>query len=124
MSRLVVWAKHLKREVSALSLAYGDPRCPWTARIVAAVTVAYALSPIDLIPDFIPLLGLLDDLLLVPLGIALSIRLIPPELMDEARRKVANGKKLPKSKVAAIVVVLLWLLCFFWVWRRLMQWYY
>ena len=78
-------ARALKREVTALGLAVQDPRTPWYARVLAVAVIAYALSPIDLIPDFIPVLGYLDDLLLVPAGIALVIRLIPAEVMAEAR---------------------------------------
>ena len=83
--RIRRWAKALKRDIAALALAVRDPRTPLAARIVAAVVVAYALSPIDLIPDFIPVLGYLDDIILVPLGLALVLRLIPPALIAEFR---------------------------------------
>ena len=83
--RIRRWAKALKRDIAALVLAVRDPRTPLAARIVAAVVVAYALSPIDLIPDFIPVLGYLDDIILVPLGLALVLRLIPPALIAEFR---------------------------------------
>lgn len=96
LNRWKHWARTLKREVYALYLAYRDPRVPWYARLLAGVVVAYAFSPIDLIPDFIPVLGYLDDLLLVPLGIALVIRLIPPHVLAECRaeagRIMAAGK--------------------------------
>jgi len=78
-------ARALKREISALLSAYRDPRTPWYAKLWALLVLAYAFSPIDLIPDFIPVVGYLDDLILLPLGIALAVRLIPPEVMDEAR---------------------------------------
>ena|SRR5258705_13426492 len=78
-------ARALKREIKALWVAYRDPRTPRTAKLVAGIVLAYAISPIDLIPDFIPVLGQLDDLLLVPLGIALVIKLIPPEVLADAR---------------------------------------
>src|SRR3954462_1603537 len=83
------WARALKRDVLALYLAARDPRVPWYAKVVAACVAAYALSPIDLIPDFIPIIGYLDDLILVPLGIALAVRLIPPALLHEHREAAA-----------------------------------
>lgn len=102
----------LKQETYALYLAYRDPRVPWYAKAVAAATVAYAVSPIDLIPDFIPVLGYLDDLVIVPLGIALSARLIPLEIMAECRQKAHQRLRETGSlgRKAAIVVVLVWLL--------------
>jgi uncharacterized membrane protein YkvA (DUF1232 family) len=104
-------ARRLKAEVYALYLAYRDPRVPWYARLVAACVVAYAFSPIDLIPDFIPILGYLDDLILVPAGIALALRLIPPAVMVEsrerARAELAAGK--PVNWVAAGIILALWL---------------
>jgi uncharacterized membrane protein YkvA (DUF1232 family) len=105
-------AEDLKKETYALYLAYRDPRVPWYAKAVAAATVAYAVSPIDLIPDFIPVIGYLDDLVLVPLGIALAVRLIPAEIMAECRQKAQqklNGAKSLGRKAAA-VVMLIWLL--------------
>ena len=87
MNSLKRRARAMKREVRALSLAARDPRVPRHAKLVAVAVAAYALSPIDLIPDFIPVLGLLDDLVLVPLGIWLVIRLVPAEIMDEHRRR-------------------------------------
>ena len=80
-------ARALKREVHAVGIAALDPRTPWTAKLIASLVLAYALSPIDLIPDFIPVLGQLDDLLLVPLGIALVIKLIPADVLAEARAR-------------------------------------
>lgn len=104
------WARGLKREVFALYLAYRDPRVPWYARLFVGVVVAYAFSPIDLIPDFIPILGYLDDLILVPLGIVIAIRLIPAGVLAECRaeaaRLVAQGK--PINRVAAAVIVGIW----------------
>lgn len=107
-SRLRQWARTLKRDVVALWLAARDPRVPLGAKLVAALVAAYALSPIDLIPDFIPVLGLLDDLLLVPLGIALAVRLIPPPVMA-ALRKQADGRERPRSRAGLFLVILLWL---------------
>ena len=103
------WARTLKRDIIALWLAARDPRTPVMAKIVAGCVAAYALSPIDLIPDFIPVLGYLDDLLLVPLGIWIAIRLIPPALMAELRER-ASAQARPTSATAAVIVVGLWLL--------------
>jgi uncharacterized membrane protein YkvA (DUF1232 family) len=105
------WAKRLKRETRALVLAYRDPATPWYARLWAAVVVAYALSPIDLIPDFIPILGWLDDLVLIPLGVALAVRMIPPEVMARCRRR-AETEGMSRSRagrIAAAAVILVWL---------------
>ena len=105
-------ARQLKTETYALYLAYRDPRTPWYARAFAACVVGYAFSPIDLIPDPIPVLGYLDDLILVPLGIALAIRMIPPPVLAECRQQaqalMAEGK--PVNRAAAVVVVAIWLL--------------
>lgn len=102
-------ARALKRETYALYLAYRDPRTPWPARIVAACVVAYAFSPIDLIPDFVPILGYLDDLMLVPLGIALALRLIPVEVMAECREQAQHAAQRPTNWLAASIIVLIWL---------------
>ena len=108
--RLKRWARRLEAEVYALYLAYRDPRVPLYARVFAAIVVGYAFSPIDLIPDPIPVLGYLDDLVLVPLGVALAIRMIPAPVLAEcrarAREVMASGK--PVNKVAAAVVVAIW----------------
>lgn len=105
-------AKALKREVFVLWVAYRDPRTPWYAKALAIAVVAYAFSPIDLIPDFIPVLGLLDDLLLVPLGIALVLRLIPAPVIADSRARAealrTEGK--PRNWLAAGAIVLVWLL--------------
>lgn len=105
------WARSLKQETVALYLAYRDPRVPWYARLFAAVVVAYAFSPIDLIPDPIPVLGYLDDLLLVPLGIWLSLRMIPPTVMAEARAEAAAraDEGLPVSRAAVVAIVVVWI---------------
>lgn len=105
---LRIWARGLKRDVVALWIAARDPRTPLAAKLVAGAVAAYALSPIDLIPDVIPVLGYLDDLLLVPLGIALAIRLIPPALMAEFRAAAALREGRPRSRAAVVVIVLLW----------------
>jgi len=104
-------ARQLKVETYALYLAYRDPRAPWYAKLCAACVVAYAFSPIDLIPDFIPVLGYLDDLVLVPLGVLLALRLMPAAVLADCRARsheiMAQGQ--PVNWPAAIVVVALWL---------------
>ena len=107
--RLKQWARVIKRDVHALYLASRDPRVPWHAKAMAAVVAGYALSPIDLIPDFIPVVGYLDDLVLVPLGILLVIRLIPPELMAEHRAAAAAAQEPPLSWRAATMIAGLWI---------------
>jgi uncharacterized membrane protein YkvA (DUF1232 family) len=97
----------LKREVAAIAYAARDSRTPWAARLLVLAIVAYAVSPIDLIPDFIPVLGLLDDLLLLPAAILLAIRMIPSEVLAEARQR-ADARP-PPSKGAAVVIALIWI---------------
>ena len=108
VERLKRWAQRLKVEVHALYLAYRDPRVPWYARVFAAVVVGYAFSPIDLIPDPIPVLGYLDDLILIPLGVALAVRMIPSQVLAECREKAREMTDKPVSRVAAVVVVSVW----------------
>ena len=108
LERLKAWARSLKLDVTALWLAARDPRTPLAAKLVAAAVSAYALSPIDLIPDAIPVLGLLDDLVIVPLGLWLAIRLIPAPLMAEFR-ETAGAQARPVSRAGLILVVALWL---------------
>jgi len=106
------WARQLKKETYAIYIACKDPRVPWYARVFAGFVVAYALSPIDLIPDVIPILGYLDDLILVPLGIILVLKMIPPAVLAECREKAeaAMNQDKPTSWIAAIVIVAIWLL--------------
>ena len=114
-SRLREWARALKRDVLALLSAARDPRTPWHAKALAAFVAAYALSPIDLIPDFIPVIGHLDDLIIVPAGIWLCLRLIPPEVMAEHRAAVAArppGQR-PVSYPAAAAIIAIWLIAIF-----------
>ncbi|MCX6050761.1 MAG: DUF1232 domain-containing protein [Chloroflexi bacterium] len=127
--RLEAWkvrARNLKREVYALYLAYQDPRTPWLAKVLTICVVGYALSPIDLIPDPIPILGYLDDLLLLPLGIALVLKLIPAVVMEECRSKaqITLAQKQATNWVAAIIIIIIWLLvagAIGWlIWQRLM----
>lgn len=101
------WAQRLEHDVAALWLAARDPRVPWFAKALAGAVAAYALSPIDLIPDFLPIIGYLDDLLIVPAGIWLAVRLIPPDLLAELRR-AAKGRRPPRSRAAAAAILLLW----------------
>lgn len=105
-------ARQLKSETYALLLAYRDPRVPWYAKVFAALVVAYAFSPLDLIPDFVPVLGYLDDLLLVPLGIALAFKMIPPAVVAESRLKAqeALSEQRPRNWIAAGIIVVIWLL--------------
>ncbi len=110
LKRITQWAGRVKRDAVALWIAARDPRTPLIAKAVAAAVAAYALSPIDLIPDFIPVLGYLDDLLIVPAGIALAVRLIPAELMSEFRGQADARAGRPRSPVGAAIIVLIWLL--------------
>ena len=108
----------LKKEVFALYYAYQDPRVPWLAKVWIAVVVGYAFSPIDLIPDFIPVIGLLDDLLLVPIGIAIALKMIPPEVMIDARAKAEQSSTDKRTSwVAASIIVGLWIFIAWVIWR-------
>jgi len=105
-------ARLLKRDTYALYFAYRDPRLSWKARAFTALVVAYAFSPVDLVPDFIPVLGYLDDLVLIPLGISLALKMIPPEVMADARRKAEenlSGKK-PVNWVVGALIIALWII--------------
>jgi uncharacterized membrane protein YkvA (DUF1232 family) len=102
------WARAIKRDAHALYLAARDPRVPWYAKALALCVAGYALSPIDLIPDFIPVLGYLDDVILVPLGIWAVVKLIPPDLMAEHRAAAALAAERPVSRTAALVIALIW----------------
>jgi uncharacterized membrane protein YkvA (DUF1232 family) len=108
-------SNHLKSEIVALYLAYKHPRTPWYAKVLAGLIIGYALSPIDLIPDFIPVVGYLDDLIIVPAGIALLIKIIPKDILEESRVKAEYdllNKKL-KNWIAAIIIILIWLLAIY-----------
>lgn len=104
-------ARQLKTEVYALYLAYKDPQTPWYAKVFTALVVGYAFSPIDLIPDFVPVLGYLDDLVIVPLGAFVAMKMIPAQVMEQSRAKakevMAEGK--PVNKTAALVIVIIWI---------------
>lgn len=113
ITRIKEVARRLKREVVALWLAARDPRTPLAAKIVAAGVAAYALSPIDLIPDFIPVLGLLDDLIIVPAGIWLALRLVPADLMEEFRTCAREIEK-PVSRAGLMAILLIWAAALLW----------
>jgi uncharacterized membrane protein YkvA (DUF1232 family) len=108
LARLKAWARGIKRDVVTVYFAARDPQAPWGARILAGIVAAYALSPIDLIPDFIPVVGYLDDLLIVPLGLLLVIRLMPEEVLNNARAKADTMLAKPRSLLAAACFVLIW----------------
>jgi uncharacterized membrane protein YkvA (DUF1232 family) len=104
-------ARRLKSEIFALYLALRDPRTPWPAKALGALVVAYALSPLDLVPDFVPVLGYLDDVILLPAGIWLTLRMIPPPVLDEARARAEvelRGNR-PVNRAAGAVVLLIWI---------------
>lgn len=107
-NRLRQWADLVKRDVHAVYLASRDPRVPWYAKCVAVLVAAYALSPIDLIPDFIPVIGYHDDLVLLPLGVLLVIRLVPPGIMAEHRATADKHDRLSRNRVAAALIIILW----------------
>jgi uncharacterized membrane protein YkvA (DUF1232 family) len=115
------WARKIKRDVVAVYLAARDARTPWPVRALAWAVAAYALSPIDLIPDFIPVLGYLDDLLIVPLGLLWVLRLLPPEVLAQAREQAQALLERPRSPGAAVVFVLLWLLSGAWLTWHFLQ---
>ncbi len=109
MSSLKTWARTLKQHTLTVYFAARDPRTPLLVRLLALMVAAYALSPIDLIPDFIPVIGYLDDLLLLPIGLWLVVRLTPPEVIAAAREKAAQATEKPVSRGAAVAVVGLWI---------------
>jgi uncharacterized membrane protein YkvA (DUF1232 family) len=121
MTRLREWANRLIAEVAALWFCTRDPRTPFIARAIAIAVVAYAFSPIDLIPDFIPVIGLLDDLLLLPIGVWIVLKLVPPEVMAECRQQAARWleekKPKPRSYIGAALIVVLWLVLLWLIWR-------
>ena len=107
-TRLRDWAREIKKDVVALYIAARDPRVPWYVKLAAAVIAAYALSPIDLIPDFIPVLGYLDEVILLPVAIFLVIKMIPDPLMAEFREEAQRRADRPTSLVGALVIVAIW----------------
>ncbi len=120
LPKLKEQASRLKRELHALWLAYSDPRTPWPARLLIVCIIGYALSPIDLIPDPIPIIGHLDDLILLPLAIALAIRMIPDSVMADCRERARHASLNKPSHwkwIGAASVVIVWLLIAMWIWR-------
>ncbi|MCM3492475.1 MULTISPECIES: YkvA family protein [Paenibacillus] len=117
IDRIKKWARKLKGKIFVLYYAYKDPRTPWYAKVFAICVVAYAFSPVDLIPDFIPILGYLDDVILVPLGVAIALKMIPPDVVQEneekAEQHIKNGK--PKNWLAGSFIILLWIAAVLWV---------
>jgi uncharacterized membrane protein YkvA (DUF1232 family) len=108
-----LWARQLTAQTYALYLAYRHPRTPWYAKVFVALVVGYVFSPIDPIPDFIPGVGLLDEMVVVPIGVLLAAKMTPPDVFEECKekaREVAEGEK-PMSRIAAVVIVAVWLLC-------------
>jgi len=109
--RVVVdWAHDLKRDIAALWIAARDARTPWPPKLLAGLIVAYALSPVDLIPDFIPVIGYLDDLIIVPLGLWLTIKMMPAELMADFRRRATEMGPRPKSYAGLVFIGVIWLI--------------
>jgi uncharacterized membrane protein YkvA (DUF1232 family) len=127
LARLKGWASTVKRDAIALFLAARDPRTPWCAKVMAGLVAAYALSPIDLVPDFIPVLGYLDDLVIVPLGIWIAVSLMPSRLMQEFRAEAARMEAGPVSRTGAVSIVVLWIvsasLLLWWFWPRPANWF-
>jgi uncharacterized membrane protein YkvA (DUF1232 family) len=123
LTKLKTYAKKLKQNLFALYLSYKDNRTPWYAKAVAICVVAYAFSPIDLIPDFIPIIGYLDDLILVPLGISLALKLIPPHVIKDnwetAEAMKQNGK--PKNWFVGSLFIIIWILFAVWIGKTIMD---
>ena len=121
IERIKTWARRIKRDAVTLWFAYRDPRTPWAVKALCIFVVGYALSPIDLIPDFIPVLGYLDDAILLLGLIWLAVRLLPQEVLSDCRERAEarmqeQGKR-PTSKVGAVIVVLIWVLVSYFAWR-------
>jgi uncharacterized membrane protein YkvA (DUF1232 family) len=116
------WARNIKRDIAALYIAGRDPRTPWHAKAIALAVAVYALSPIDLIPDFIPIIGYLDDIIIVPLGILLAIRLVPAELMAEFRHAAVERGRLAAHWPGAAFIIAIWVVGFvvlaWWAYHR------
>lgn len=117
IQKMKKWAKNLKKQLLVLYLAYRDERVPWYAKLFTMLVVAYAFSPIDLIPDFIPILGYLDDLILVPLGVYLALKLIPEEVLEDCKRKIEGQSSMnkPKNWITGFLIIIIWLIVFVWI---------
>jgi uncharacterized membrane protein YkvA (DUF1232 family) len=124
LEKLKQRASKIKTETFVLYLAARHPDTPWYAKLLVATIVAYALSPIDLIPDFIPVLGYLDDLVLIPIGLMLAIKLVPPSILAECRIRAVDKNDKPVSRVAGAIVLVIWLalatICLVWVYEAFM----
>jgi uncharacterized membrane protein YkvA (DUF1232 family) len=115
-------AKELKIEIHALYLAYKDPRVPWYKKAFLVLIIAYAINPLDLIPDFIPILGYLDDLIIVPLGIYLAVKIIPKEILTECREKAKNEPIRMKTRwVIAAIIILIWLILAYFIFKLIWE---
>ena len=125
IDRLKRWAGELRAQLLTLWFCRTHPDAPWAAKLLAAFVVAYAFSPIDLIPDFIPVIGYLDDLVIVPLGIYLALRLIPEHVLAASRQKadqwIAEKKSKPRNYFAAALILLVWIALAYWSWRLLAE---
>lgn len=107
-ARVKRWAKNIRRDTYAIGLVARDPRVPWYTKALAIVVAGYAFSPLDLIPDFIPVIGFVDDVILVPLGIVLVIKMVPAEILQEHRAHADRAMALPKNRIGAVVIVCIW----------------
>ena len=123
LDRLKLWARRIRTDVLALYVAARDPRTPWYAKAAALIVAGYALSPIDLIPDFIPILGYLDDLIILPLGIRLVVRLTPSDLMAEYRSAAATMTTTRVSRTAGVIIVLIWTIAILLAAWFVLRWY-
>jgi uncharacterized membrane protein YkvA (DUF1232 family) len=117
MARLLDWARRLKRDAVALWFAARDPRTPWPVRVFLWLVVAYALSPIDLIPDFIPVLGYLDEALLLPAAVWLALRLVPAPVIADGRARAAALTSKPSLRTGAVIIVAIWIVAALWLLR-------
>lgn len=123
MEKIKNWARHLKQQLFTLYFAYKDHRVPWYAKVFAACVVAYAFSPIDLIPDFIPILGYLDDVIIVPLGIMLAFKMIPESVINDCKVKAEGMQKnnKPKNWIVGSLIILIWCFIIFWLILKFFQ---
>ena len=122
--RIRGWARQLKADTLTLWFCCKHPATPWPAKLLASLVVAYALSPIDLIPDFIPVIGYLDDVILIPIGIYFTLKLVPPPVIEQCRQQARDWldarQAKPRNYAAAGVIVCLWLAALWWLWN----WFY
>jgi uncharacterized membrane protein YkvA (DUF1232 family) len=126
VAKLKEYANRLKQELILLHLSYKDERTPWLPKVIALCVVAYAFSPIDLIPDFIPVLGFLDDLIIVPLGISLALKLIPQQILDDNRIRAQelSGKSKPKNWFVGMLFIFIWILLAVWLGKLIFHLFY